>query len=92
MRAGISSGSNVIAAAKGPGRDRGYVPAQDRRDAFDVNVINTRGNLIGGPRSSCSNAAIAVASLAEKKEKNVTSWERRNLVLGVSPYCPWIKR
>lgn len=28
------------------------MPAQDRRDAFDVNVINTRGNLIGGFRSA----------------------------------------
>lgn len=47
MRVGISSGSNVIATAKG---SRRYVPARNRRDAFDMYVINTRGNLI----SACS--------------------------------------
>lgn len=101
MRAGISSGSNVIAAAKGPGRDRICAPARDRRDAFDVNVINTRGNLIGGERARfgsrapCpprNNAGRSKAFERRKRKRYFLGEEKSRFRVGASAGCPRKKR
>lgn len=50
------------------------MPARDRRDAFDVNVINTRGNLIGNGALWQRGAFIEAITLAI--ERNATLKER----------------